>query len=278
LSGYLPAFSVESAPGANPTRTAFVLHGILGSGRNWRTLARRMARAWPDWRFVLVDLRNHGDSPLAPPPQTVRACADDLARLAQQLGGPPEVVIGHSFGGKVTMVYAREHGAALRAAWVLDATPEAAPPPTALDSEVLGVVETLGTLAMPVASRQVVADTLLAAGFSEGLAAWMTTNLQPGEGGFVWRFHLPAVREMLADYWAEDLLPYLQVTTLPVHLVRAGRSDRWHPALLRALEEVSPAVRVHLLEKAGHWLHVDDPEGLLALLAPTFEAPPGAIA
>ena len=50
-----------------PLRTAYLLHGLLGQGRNWRMFGRRLlaaaaAAGAPDWRLLLVDLRNHGQS------------------------------------------------------------------------------------------------------------------------------------------------------------------------------------------------------------------------
>lgn len=55
---------------ASPDRTLFVLHGLLGCGRNWRSWAKRLvegaAAAAPaaggPWRALLVDLRCHGAS------------------------------------------------------------------------------------------------------------------------------------------------------------------------------------------------------------------------
>ena len=94
-------------------RLALVLHGILGSHKNWRMFARGLAERLPGWRFALVDLRNHGASAGAPGPHTLSACADDLERLAEQLGAAPEVVIGHSFGGKVALEVAARAPAGL---------------------------------------------------------------------------------------------------------------------------------------------------------------------
>ena len=50
--------TVVTAEGARPERAILFLHGILGSGGNWRTFARRFVAARPDWAAVLVDLRN----------------------------------------------------------------------------------------------------------------------------------------------------------------------------------------------------------------------------
>ena len=70
------------------------------------------------------------------------------------------------------------------------------------------------------------------------------------------------------DALATDLWPLLAATPREVHLVRAGRSDRWTPADLE--RPVGPRVAWHVVPDAGHWLHVDDPDGTFAAMAPTF--------
>ncbi|MFZ5482303.1 MAG: alpha/beta fold hydrolase [Myxococcota bacterium] len=252
---FVPAHRVEGAG----DRVAYVLHGIFGSLRNWRGMAAQLAARHPGWRFVLVDLRNHGDSHGAPPPHTLRACADDLARLPFS----PEVVVGHSFGGKVALAYARAHGVART--WVLDAVPGLAAP---VAGEVEGVLAALRAIPLPVARRDDVARAL--APYGPAIAQWMTTNLRPEGDGYVWRFDLDAIEEMLADYAREDFTPWLRATSASVDLVRGARSDRWTPETLAELEGLGPNVRVHVLPDAGHWVHVDNPTGLLALLDDAF--------
>ena len=39
-----------------------ILHGLFGSGRNWATIAQRLAA---HYRVIALDLRNHGASPWA---------------------------------------------------------------------------------------------------------------------------------------------------------------------------------------------------------------------
>jgi pimeloyl-ACP methyl ester carboxylesterase len=261
---FVPAYTVVRAKGSTPTRRAFVLHGILGSGRNWRTFARRLAEARPDTEYVLVDLRNHGDSADAPPPHTVTSAADDLVALAKVVG-PPQEVIGHSFGGKVALRYAQRHPEGLQRVWVLDSRASADPPEG--DNDVLGVIRTLRDVPQPLASRDELVPLLTGRGFSPMLARWMTTNLRRADDGYRWAFDLDAVDAMIEDYWHLDLWPVLRDPPCRIDVVRAGLGDRWPESVLRRFRvDAHPSVTLHTLPKAGHWLHVDDPDGLLRVM------------
>ena len=251
-------------------RTAFLLHGILGSKQNWRAFSRRLAQQLPGWRFVTVDHRNHGDAAETPGPHTLAACAEDLARLAAQLG-PPEVVTGHSFGGKVALAYAQQRPVGLEQVWVLDATPGAHPEVLeGAPNEVLSVMAALEQVPQPLERRDEVVGILRMQGFSQGIARWMTTNLRREPEGYVWRFNLAGAREMIDDYFRQDLWAVVEAPQVSpeLHVVRAERSDRWSPALVARLENppAGAPVTLHLLEDAGHWVHADNPEGLLELL------------
>lgn len=263
---FVPSHDILGAGG----RLAFVCHGILGSRQNWRGFARRLAADLPGWRIVTPDHRNHGDATGAPGPHTIDACADDLAALARHLGQAPEVVVGHSFGGKVTLAYVERHGDGLEQAWVLDASPEPWSAADAASNDVSRVIAALGTVPTPLARRDDVVEHLTALGFSAGLSRWMTTNLRRSPQGFVWRFDLAAVREMMHDYYARDLWLALEAPRMApeLHVVHAARSERWRPAVLERLAQPPGGAPSHLhtLADAGHWLHVDAPDALRELL------------
>src|SRR5690348_2264177 len=75
-----------------------ILHGLFGWGRNWATIAQRLAAGH---RVIALDLRNHGNSPWADT-MTYAEMADDVRDTL----GQPATLIGHSMGGKVAMVAA----------------------------------------------------------------------------------------------------------------------------------------------------------------------------
>lgn len=273
MSDFIPAHDIFEATGSvtPPSRTALLCHGILGNRNNWRTFARALVQRRPELRVISVDLRNHGDSTGAQPPHSLAACAADLRALQRHLDLRAEVLIGHSFGGKVVLEAARADTAAGSpgplTVFVLDATPTAGEPGREADLEVSGVMRCLRAVPQPLADRQAVVAPLVAEGISLTLARWMTTNLGRGPDGWRWRFDIDACEQMLGDYFTADYMDFIATprADLQVHLLRAARSDRWSAALIRALEALpagAPA-RLHLLPEAGHWVHADNPAGLL---------------
>ncbi len=263
----------EQFSASEPRQWAFLVHGILGSRRNWRSFAQKLVRAHNGLGVVTLDLRNHGDSEPVAGPHTLAACASDLAALAQHLGIQPRVLIGHSFGGKVVLQRAADLPAGLEQVWVLDSRPDVMSAEEIAQSDVNQVIAALRTLPGEFDDRQDVVPRITELGFSKVLARWMTTNLQrTTRGTWTWRFHLDGVSEMIADYYVQDLSSILStpVPDLAVHVVRAERSDRWPTEILSWFEHLPAGApgRLHTLEDSGHWVHVDNPDGLLDL----FEA------
>lgn len=82
-------------------QVAVVLHGIMGSARNWRTPAKKLADRHPGLGVLSLDHPGHGTSPAARE-ATMFDCADLVEATLSRLGCEADVVIGHSFGGKVT--------------------------------------------------------------------------------------------------------------------------------------------------------------------------------
>lgn len=260
---------VVSAPGAAPTKAVFFLHGILGSGANLRSHARRFVQERPQWAGVLVDLRAHGQSLGAEGSDSLEGAAADLAETAPLVGLPVRGVVGHSFGGKVALAYAaREPG--LEHVMTLDSAP--GPRPDARGSEsTLEVLQLLEAAHRPWESRDAFVAYVVSQGQSKALGTWLAMNLELRDGGWVFRLALPRIHALLDDYFEQDLWHVLEREgPTKFHLVIGTRStvflheDRVRASLLEA--QTGGRVTVDLLE-AGHWVHVDDPHGVSRVIA-----------
>jgi pimeloyl-ACP methyl ester carboxylesterase len=106
---------------------------------------------------------------------------------------------------------------------------------------------------------------LLAGGLGAPVVDWLLTSWvgTRDEGRFA--FDLDAISAELQDTLSSDLWPAVDCGPARVLLVEAGRGGRWTPAE-RARARRSPTVRFETLPDAGHWLQVDAPDKLGALL------------
>src|SRR5690606_16173510 len=100
-----------------------VLHGLLGSARNWQSAGRDLAA---DFHVCALDLRNHGDSFHARE-MTYAIMADDVCAWLDARGWQRVRLMGHSMGGKVAMVLACRFPERVEKLVAVDIAPKAYP-------------------------------------------------------------------------------------------------------------------------------------------------------
>ncbi|CAO2182114.1 unnamed protein product [Urochloa humidicola] len=272
--------------------TAVLLHGILGSRKNWGSFAKRLAQEFPMWQFLLVDLRCHGDSASIKKrgPHTVASTALDVLKLVVQLRLTPRVLVGHSFGGKVALSMVEQAAKPLARpvrVWVLDATPGKVRAGGDGEDHPAELIEFLRRMPAQVSSKLEVVNALVKEQFSVDVARWVATNLrrsspvgQQSSSNFSWTFDLNGISEMYKSYEDTNLWSIVENVPRGVHInfLKAERSlHRWaledlqriHTAEELAADE-GGGVEMHVLEDAGHWVHADNPDGLFRILSSTF--------
>lgn len=246
----------------------FILHGFLGAGRNWSLFARRLVELRSDWRVVLVDLRLHGASQDIAGPHSVVAAAGDLVELVATLSPDgPTAVLGHSFGGKVALAATRELSPTPVQTWIIDSTPAAG-------GEGSGADRLLGRLEVSPSSftdREEAVAWIGEGGFDQATARWVATNLERRGDGWAWGLDADALRELLTDFIATEM--WETVESAPpdasIHFVRATSGSILAPDDAERIQRLAARgepVTLHELE-GGHWLHTDNPDGLLELIA-----------
>lgn len=266
MSPLLAREEVNPESGEPAARVSY-LHGIFGAGRNWRSVARRLAEGEPAWAGVLVDLRLHGASVGFLPPHTLAACAEDVRTTASASGGArPDVVLGHSFGGKVALEMARRHPAGLRQVWVVDSPPSARDP----GGTAWRMLDVLRRHPGPFDDREAAVAALESEGYDALVARWMATNLAERDDGLRWALNLDGLEALLEDFFRVDLWGVVEHPPegVEIHVVKAEDSDVLSEEDGRRVERAAARhgrTRLHRLE-GGHWLNVSNPDGLIDLL------------
>ena len=156
-------------------------------------------------------------------------------------------------------------------AWVIDASPSV----QADDhrrSAAAKVLRTLETLPRRWPSREAFTQAVVDAGQPPPVAQWLAMNLRRGDDGDrVFGPSLAVIRDLMEDYARTDSWDVLEA--LPpqatLDLVIGGRSaalSRGDRSRLERLSKRNPRISMHIIEQAGHWVHVDAPDALFALL------------
>lgn len=249
----------------------WMLHGIYGAGRNWRTVAEELSERRSDWGCLLVDLRLHGDSPDMEPPHTLEACAGDVERLASSLDRGPRALLGHSFGAKVALRFLQDAAPAGRRppeqVWVVDAPPGTDGRRGSADR----MLRTVRSLPEPFGSREEAVTLLAEHGFERPVARWMATNLELTDGEYRWRLDWDAMEELLEDFFRHDFWGVVEdpPPATEIHVLKAEGSPALDEDDCHRVERAGARtgrVWLHRL-RGGHWLNADDPEAVTQLLA-----------
>jgi esterase len=206
-------------------------------------------------------------------------------------------VIGHSFGGRVALQYVKttlhsqessivtnnqkngdEGILTPEVMWLLDTYPDVA------HSSVANVIGAISRVRLPIQNKDDLVSFLTQENnISPAIAAWMATNLVRVDGGFHFKFDLPVILNLIEDYKNQDFFGTLNdinrisasinQKACQVHLVQAGKNDSWDNAVVQdklTESERLGVLKSHCLPNAGHWVHVDDLDGLMDLIEPTF--------
>jgi len=246
-----------------------VLHGLFGSGTNWRGVARDLAATHS---VHCVDLRNHGASPWADTMGYVEM-ADDVLQLIAKLRLDCPAVVGHSMGGKTAMAMALRQPSAVSRLVVVDIAP-------------VPYADTL----TPFAEAMRSADVVVAASRAEvqrrlqdrvpdaGVVPFLMQNLVMRNDHFDWRLNLPAISTampQLSSFPSELLGAHFAG---PVGVIAGERSDYVARRDGAAFRPMFDDLEVDVVADAGHWVHADRPGALLASLRRALGRQPQAAA
>jgi len=242
-----------------------ILHGLLGSARNWTSIARQLAETH---RIFVLDLRNHGRSPWAGT-MSFDEMAGDVAAFIERRDLSPAQVVGHSLGGKVAMRLALTRPGLVERLVVVDVAP------VAYAHSFGPFVEAMQAVELAAVRRRTDAELQLERAIADPVVcSFLLQNLVKIEDGFVWRVNLAALAanmpELLNFPPSDDEAAYPGPT-----LFVAGARSRYIKAEHRPLiERLFPAVELVTIPGAGHWVHAERPTEFLAQLRQFLVARP----
>ena len=226
-----------------------ILHGFLGSSRNWQTAGRDLAAGF---HVLALDLRNHGSSPHADE-MTYEAMVSDVLAWLDGRGMSRVTLLGHSLGGKVAMLLACRHPERVERLIVVDIAPKSYRWPKRRAE--FGALNGLDLAHL--SSRAEAERSLEPAVPDWAMRKFYLTNLERvAAGGWRWQINLPVLTARLDELEGNPLAPADHFAG-PVLFIIGGKSRYVKTEDQTVMLRHFPAARIQTIAGSGHNPHME---------------------
>ena len=244
------------------SKELLVIHGLFGSGDNWKSLAKSWSSRC-DLRIHLLDLRNHGNSFWS---DHMGFChmTQDISNYAELHQIKEMNLLGHSLGGRVAMHFASNKPSLVNKLMVVDIGP--GPQPSRNDQIFLGLEEVM----LHALETRKEADWILKQYIdSVSIRLFLLRNLYYNNNKQLeFSMNVKGIsknREILTMP-----LNIQKVSGLKTYLIRGEHSKHCPPTDLQLIQKYFPKTQLATIKNAGHWVHTDNPidftDGLMKVM------------
>ncbi|MBC8211873.1 MAG: alpha/beta fold hydrolase [Gammaproteobacteria bacterium] len=226
-----------------------VIHGLFGSSRNWQALSKLFARSF---RVITVDLRNHGDSFHAPE-MGYALMAGDVLDLMDYLAIDSAHILGHSMGGKLAMQLAQMAPERVNKLVVADIAP------VTYGHSYHDIIAPVRAMDLSLISSRKQADSELEQGIpDQRIRQFIMQNLSIQDGKASWKLNWEAIQNNI-----DTVIGYVNIAHWSIHnptlFIRGGASGYVTAQGWALIQQHFLQAELITLDKAGHWLHAEQP-------------------
>ncbi len=243
-------------------KALIILHGLFGSLDNWATMAKELSK---NFRVIVMDLRNHGNSPHSDE-WNYAVMAADVQETMEHLNLEKAMVAGHSMGGKTAIVFAELFPEKIEKLMVIDIAPRYYPPH---HQEIL---KALFSLDLNRIQTRKEAEEKLSEGIKDiGTRQFLLKNLYwLGPNQLAWKFNLESIANHIEIVGSETPLSKNNISTETL-FVKGNNSNYIKAADEKNIAEIFPHSKLVGIDGAGHWVHAEKPLELLRCFKDFFE-------
>ena len=234
-----------------------ILHGFLGSGDNWISIARKLNPI--GYTIHLIDQRNHGRSFHSEKFDYELLC-EDLFNYIKHHNIHNILLVGHSMGGKAAMKFSLSYPKIVSKLIVLDTSPREFP---VVHQH---IIDSLNKIDFSIfISRKEIDIELQKSIKQNGLRNFLTKNIyRTNDGQLNFRFNLKSLSENIVNI-GQKIESDTQFTR-EVSFIKGESSDYINESDKIIINNLFPNAKFYKIPNAGHWLHVDNPIDFLSVL------------
>jgi len=240
-----------------------ILHGLFGLSDNWMSFAKTLGQ---QFSVYIPDLRNHGQSPHSAV-FDFSSLEDDLLEFLEDQHLHNIDLLGHSLGGKISMLFALHHPEMVGKLIVVDISLRKYPS----GREHQQLIDAMLSIDFSIVkSRSEVDQQLIKRIPSAKLRQLLMKNIYWRNRGILdWRLNLTSINENLPAIFEGVETPGEYAG--PSLFIRGGLSSYVSDSDLELIKKKFPGAEVVTFANASHWVHADAPGEFQAIVRKFLE-------
>jgi pimeloyl-ACP methyl ester carboxylesterase len=248
--------------GAEGKPPMLCIHGGAAHGHWFDFIAPGFNR---DYHVYSLDLRGHGDSqPVDPPDYYYEKYAADIDKAVEALGLRDFVLVGHSMGGTVCLLYAATHPGRVKKLIVVDSTVN-------LSADRIAKLRDVGSRPGRDydSKEEMVSRYKLRPGNPQATPEVVRyigeRSVRQNEDG-TWRYKFD--RAVYATREVFDGTPLWKDIKVPALLVKGELSERITPEVFAEVKTLCPQAALEVVAHSDHHVTLDNPQGFIDAVKP----------
>ena len=236
-----------------------LVHGSRLHAHVWNHFSRRFSERY---HVIALDQRGHGDSAWgAQDAYGIESFYEDLRAVVEARELSRFTLIGHSLGGRVSMLYAHRHPELLERLVLVDITPGRPSAAAAAEDDARTAPGTFESTEAALSHLKRLMPRAPAPLVEESVRCGLRRT---DEGRYTWKYDPAFLAGRRARAHTVDLWSAVKSIPTPTLLQYGSESNVVNSELAARMSETMPRCTVERIEGAGHGLFTDQPEAFAA--------------
>jgi len=239
-----------------------LVHGSRLHAHVWNHFSRRFKDRY---HVIALDQRGHGDSAWGNGDSyEVEDFYQDLRTVVQARGLSRFTLIGHSLGGRVSMLYAQRHPETLERLVLVDITAGRPATPPGADLSRIAETPSPRNFDSPETAAAYLAKLMVLAPLHMVEESAHHGVRKTDSGEYTWKYDPVLAHRRGRASAALDFWNVVRAIPTPTLLQYGSHSNVVSPELAAQMAATMPRCTVERIERAGHALFTDQPEAFAA--------------
>jgi len=233
-----------------------ILHGYFGMSDNWKSLGNKFGE---DFQIHLIDQRNHGRSFHANN-FNYDLLVEDIVQYIEHHQLEKVIVLGHSMGGKVAMLFAVKYPTLVAKLIIVDIAPRYYQP------HHTDILKALNSVDFLIHNTRKLVDQKIAELIPDiGVRSFLLKNVYWKEKGLLaYRFNLQSLTENNSE--VGKALPSFTTFDGETLFLAGGNSGYITESEVPMIKAHFPKATIKTIANVGHWLHAEKPKAFYELV------------